>query len=202
MKLMTTGLLTAVTFADVGAGAQDAPLMTWYNPPVKWNAAANILTLDVAPTTDYWRRANYSRDNGHFYYREMTGDFVARVKVTGAYRDPYDQAGLMIRIDEKNWIKTGIEFVDKTQNVSTVVTRELSDWSVIPLTAAPPAVWLELTRKADSVEIRYSLDGKGFVLERDCYFPSVTTVKIGVMAAAPQGGGFPARFEGFAVTPK
>ena len=56
-------------------------------------------------------------------------DFVASVKVTGQYKALYDQAGLMLRLDDQNWIKTGIEYVDERQNVSAVVTREFSDWS-------------------------------------------------------------------------
>lgn len=106
----------------------------------------------------------------------------------------------MIRIDERNWIKTGIEFVNKAQNVSTVVTREFSDWSVVPLPEAPPAVWLELVRRADYVEVKYSLDGEAYVVVREAYFPPGTKAQIGVMAAAPEGTGFPVTFEGFTVT--
>jgi len=47
---------------------------------------------------------------------------------------------------------------------------ELSDWSVVPLAAAPSAVW-----------------------------PPGTKAQIGFMAAAPEGSGFPVRFEGFTV---
>ncbi|XHR98351.1 DUF1349 domain-containing protein [Mucilaginibacter sp. UC70_90] len=52
------------------------------------------------------------RDNGPFYFTEQEGDFEASVKITGAYKELFHQAGLMVRIDNKNWIKTGIEYVD------------------------------------------------------------------------------------------
>jgi hypothetical protein len=93
--------------------------LQWYNPPEKWRVEEGTLAFEVMPKTDYWRTTHtgYVRDTGHFFFREESGDFVARVKVSGAYRELYDQAGLMVRVDEKTWIKTGIEFVNGKQNV-------------------------------------------------------------------------------------
>jgi regulation of enolase protein 1 (concanavalin A-like superfamily) len=129
MSWRTLGLPVVVPFIGLSDAGPEAPRMQWHNPPASWSAKGKTITLDVMPKTDYWRTTHYgyNRDNGHFYYRNTSGAFVARVKVSGAYRDLHDQAGLMIRIDERNWIKTGIEFVDKAQNISTVVTREFSD---------------------------------------------------------------------------
>ena len=38
----------------------------------------------------------------------------------GQYHELYHQAGLMIRIDDQNWIKAGIEFLNGKQSVSAV----------------------------------------------------------------------------------
>lgn len=81
-----------------------------------------------------------------------------------------------------------------------MVTREFSDWSVVPLSVAATALWLELVRKADYVETKYLLDGTTWVTVREANFPPGTKVQIGVMAAAPEGKGFPVRFEGLSVT--
>ena len=78
----------------------------------------------------------FERDNGHFYYRSLPGDqsFTATVNVRGKYHTLYDQGGLMLRIDEKNWIKCGVEYVDGQQFASVVVTvNGWSDWSVVPI---------------------------------------------------------------------
>ena len=72
----------------------------------------------------------FIRDTGHFHYQAITGNFSATVKVTGQYEVLYDRAGLMIREDERTWLKCGIEFVGGMQYASTVVTREHSDWSL------------------------------------------------------------------------
>lgn len=64
--------------------------------------------------------------------------------MVGYYKELYDQAGLVVRLDEKNWLKTGIEYVKGVQNVSAIVTREVSDWLVVPRQDSPAVVWLTL----------------------------------------------------------
>jgi regulation of enolase protein 1 (concanavalin A-like superfamily) len=184
------------------AFTQDLTKMSWYNKPAKVNIKDGVLNFTVGPATDYWRITHYGfiRDNGPFYYREHAGNFEASVKITGAYRELFHQAGLMIRIDNKNWIKTGIEFVDGVQNVSAVVTREVSDWSVVPRHDSPKSVWLKLLRKGDYVQISYSFDGRKFDMLRLAYFPAKQKAKIGLVAAAPGKQSFDVKFEDFKVT--
>lgn len=177
--------------------------MYWYNEPPYWQESNGKLTVFATGRTDFWRITHYGfiRDNGHFCYQQQQGDFEVSVQLTGAYRELYDQAGLMIRLDEQHWIKTGIEFVNGLQHVSAVVTRQFSDWSVVPLAVPPTSVWLKLLRKGDYVEVRYSLDGTTFSMLRLAYFPPAVPVQIGMMAAAPTGEGFQAVFESFLLTP-
>jgi regulation of enolase protein 1 (concanavalin A-like superfamily) len=201
---MQVFLLSAVlVLGALSVSAQSPPTMRWLNAPKKATVTAAKVQVQVDGGTDFWRVTHYGfiRDNGHFLYQEQEGDFVAKVKVVGHYQDLYDQAGLMIRLDEKNWIKTGIEYVKGVQNVSAVVTREVSDWSVVPRQDSPAAVWLTLLRKGDYVEIQYSFDNKEFRMLRLAYFPPTPgkKVQIGLMCAAPDGKGFPVEFEDFSI---
>ena len=175
--------------------------MIWYNKPASWSEDKESVHVCVEGDTDFWRVTHYDfiRDNGHFYYQEQAGDFVATVKITGQYKDQYDQAGLMLRLDARNWIKTGIEYVDEQQHISAVVTREFSDWSVCPQVHNPETVYLRLTRQNDSVRIDYSFDDFTYQMLRLAYFPPDVSVQIGLMAAAPDGGGFNVTFEQFTV---
>jgi regulation of enolase protein 1 (concanavalin A-like superfamily) len=179
------------------------PQRSWLNQPKQWNETATQLTETVPAGTDYWRIAHYGfiRDNGPFRYQQQTGDFEARVHITGHYRELYHQAGLMIRIDEKNWIKTGIEFVNGKQNISAVVTRDFSDWSVIPRDDSPASIWLRLQRQNDAVKIEFSLDNKMWSMLRMAYFPPHVPVMIGMVAAAPGKQDFDVIFDHFTVGP-
>ncbi len=175
--------------------------MQWLNEPGSWKDQNGVLAVHTEPKSDFWRKTHYGfiRDNGHFYGQPVTGDFVAEVKVSGNYHDLYDHAGLMVRLDETTWIKCGIEFFEGSQHVSAVVTRDYSDWSVIPAPQNPPAVWLRVTRHGEAIEIKYSFDGQTYMLLRQAHLTDEPTLSVGPMCASPDGNGFDAIFEGFKI---
>lgn len=171
--------------------------MQWYNQPEKWECTKNSLTMFVTPKTDYWRITHYgfTVDDGPFLYETVGGEFEVKVKISGQYQTRFDQMGLMLRINEKTWIKTGVEFVNEKINISAVVTNEKSDWSVIELETYPKELWIKAIRKYDAVELFYSLDNSKFTMIRMAYFPDNTPVMVGLTAASPDGEGFEALFE-------
>lgn len=175
--------------------------MQWRCEPPRWKHTDDIITLTTSAKSDFWRKThnNLIRDNGHFYYQQIAGSFVAEVTFTGTYQDLYDQAGLMIRADEATWLKCGIEYVSGVQHASVVLTRDYSDWSYVPLLVAPPRIWLRLTWQRPSVEVSYSLNGANFTMLRMGYLADVEHLQVGVMACSPEGSGFEATFEGFVV---
>lgn len=181
--------------------AQTLEKMNWFNEPEKWEIKNNSLSMSVTPQSDYWRISHYgfTVDDAPFYYTTYGGEFEAKVKITGNYKARFDQMGLMLRTDEKNYIKAGIEFVDGKYNLSTVVTHGTSDWSVIALDKAPPEVWIKAVRRLDAVEVFYSFDDKNYTMMRNAYLQDNTPVMVGMMAACPDGNGFTAVFEGFKV---
>ena len=182
-------------------GMQPFGSMSWFNEPEKWSVENGTLTMQVTGQSDYWRVSHYgfTVDDGPFLYTERGGEFEAKVKVTGAYKDRFDQAGLMLRIDHKNWIKAGIEYVDGHYNVSAVVTHGKSDWSVIKLEKPIDALWIKAVRRRDAVELFYSFDDKDYAMMRNAWFQDNVPVKVGPVAAAPDGNGFEARFSDFTV---
>ncbi len=177
-------------------------MMQWLNQPAQWSHSGDRILVKTAAKTDFWRKTHYGfiRDDGHFYYQEVTGDFTAEVKITGDYQVLYDQAGLMVREKETTWLKCGIEYVENVQNVSAVVTRDFSDWSVIPLLQPPVSLWLRVQRRAEAIEVQYSLEGKDYQMLRLAYLTDTETVQVGLMAASPQGEGCEITFEGFKIT--
>ena len=182
--------------------AQSLDRMQWFNEPENWSVENNVLTMDVTPQSDYWRISHYgfTVDDAPFLYTVRGGEFEVKVKISGEYKVRFDQAGLMIRIDKENYIKTGIEFVDGKYNLSTVVTHKTSDWSVIELEKPVEYVWIKAVRRLDAVEIFYSFDDKEYTMMRNCWLQDNTPVMVGMMAACPDGNGFKATFEGFRIT--
>jgi uncharacterized protein len=176
--------------------------MLWFNEPPQWDEEGSILHVQTAPHTDFWRKTHYGfiRDNGHFYYELVKGDFDVEVQVSGQYTDLYDQAGLMVRVDEQNWLKTGIEYVNGVQHISAVFTREFSDWSVVPLPQNPSLIYLRLTRRAEAVEIYYSLNAVDYTMLRMGYLVPAETAGVGLMAASPDGPGFQVTFNDFTIS--
>ena len=173
--------------------------MQWYNEPSTWQVQGDKITITSESKTDFWRHHyGFVRDNGHFFYQQVQG-FIVEVKVSGEYRDLYDQAGVMVRLDQFNWIKCGIELVEGVQQVSAVVTRNYSDWSVVPLPQNPASLWLRVTRHDTAIVVQYSLDQKQYTMHRMAYLTPVESVSVGVMCASPEGNGFSVTFEKFKI---
>lgn len=200
MKKILLGLFALLSIQNVSA--QTLEKMQWFNEPEQWEIKDNTLSMFVTPQSDYWRISHYgfTVDDAPFYYSTYGGEFEVKVKITGDYQARFDQAGLMLRIDHENYIKTGIEFVDGKFNLSTVVTHKTSDWSVIALDKPVPYIWIKAVRRLDAVEIFYSFDDKNYTMMRNAWLQDNTPVMVGVMGASPDGKGFNAKFEHFKVT--
>lgn len=195
-------ILCLIGFVIAQTGfAQSLEKMQWFNEPEKWEIKNNALTMFVTPQSDYWRISHYgfTVDDAPFYYSTYGGEFEVKVKITGNYKERFDQMGLMLRIDHENYIKAGIEYVDGKYNLSAVVTHKTSDWSVTMLDKAPEFIWIKAVRRLDAVEIFYSLDDKTYTMMRNAYLQDNRPVMVGFMAASPDGTGFNAKFEGFKV---
>lgn len=181
--------------------AQQLDKMTWFNEPSTWETSGNSLRMFVTPKTDYWRISHYgfTVDDAPFLYSNRGGEFEVKVKIAADYKARFDQSGLMLRIDHQHYIKAGIEFVDGKYNLSTVVTHNTSDWSVITLEKPIPFVWIKAIRRRDAVEVFYSFDDKTYTMMRNAWLQDNHPVMVGLMAASPDGEGFNASFEHFSI---
>ncbi len=202
MKIKRLFALAALTiFPFLNTEAQSLEKMIWFNEPQQWEIKDGALIMDVTPQSDYWRISHYgfTVDDAPFYYTTYGGEFEVKAKISGDYKVRFDQAGIMLRIDHENYIKTGIEFVDGKFNISAVVTHKTSDWSVITLDDSVPYIWIKAVRRLDAVEIFYSFDDKEFIMMRNAWLQDNIPVQVGLMAASPDGQGFKAKFEHFQV---
>jgi regulation of enolase protein 1 (concanavalin A-like superfamily) len=173
----------------------------WLNEPERWRSMGADLLLTTDPGTDFWRQTHYGmvNDSGHHMGVRVTGEFTAKVEVSGQLLEQYDHAGLMVRMDAERWVTCGMELVDGTAMMSTVVTHAVSDWSSSPLGPSPETLGLRLRRSGNALSVEYAVDGGAWVMHRLAYLPPALPVSVGPIAASPRGGGFEVRFRGFDV---
>lgn len=170
----------------------------WINEPPAHHREGKALLVTTGKETDFWNNTFYGfrHGNGHFLAQKVAGDFSLTLKFSARYETLYDQAGAMLRVDDNNWLKCGVEFTDGQKQFSVVVTRDdQSDWAVMKLdgkTAAP--VTLRLTRHAEALRVEIK-DGKRWRLVRLAFLGMGETVEAGPMCCSPIGEGLVVRFD-------
>jgi regulation of enolase protein 1 (concanavalin A-like superfamily) len=162
----------------------------WINPPPWHSADGGALVVETGKETDFWNNTFYGfrHSNGHFRATPVSGDFSLTLTFAAPYATLYDQAGGMLRVDDDNWLKCGVEFADGLKNFSVVVTRDdQSDWSVMPIEGAVDMpVTLRLTRHAEALRVQIEQGGK-FNLVRLAFLDMPETVEVGPMCCSPIG---------------
>ena len=175
----------------------------WHNEPRQWSLDEQTLTVRSDEKTDFWRDTYYgfTRDSGHFFGRTWEGDFTASLRVQGRYEELYDQAGIMVRIDEKNWIKAGIELSDGAACIGSVLTVDRSDWSTAPYASDPSDFYLRITVQNGVLRLQSSTDGVRWPLLRLCPFPKAPVYHVGPMLCTPERSGLEVTFSNFEIGP-
>jgi regulation of enolase protein 1 (concanavalin A-like superfamily) len=100
------------------------------------------------------------------------------------FDSPYDQCGLMVRADDRNWLKAGIEHDGGTW-FSVVETHENSDWS--KQESRTPSAEFRVWRSGDTLRVGV-VDERGTHLVRELIFDG--DVAVGPYSCAPKGRGF------------
>lgn len=176
---------------------------TWLNEPADWRLESGALSVVTDARTDFWRETFYgfTRDSGHFFGRPTEGDFTAELRVQARYEELYDQAGIMVRLDETRWIKAGIELSDGVPMLSSVLTDGRSDWATAPYGGDAADFRLRVTVADGSLRLQVSADGKIWPLVRLAPFPSAPNYLAGPMCCTPERAALRARFSDFQVGP-
>ncbi len=135
--------------------------------------------------------------NAPFYYTEVAGDFVMRVRVEHEFRDTYDSATIMVMKDFDIWAKACFEKTDfNTHAVVSVVTNHTSD-DANGCNINSNSVWLQVCRVGYSFAFHYSTDGENFYMMRFFNLPVDEIIKVGLVAQAPTGQGGDRIFKSF-----
>ena len=169
----------------------------WLNKPSFCQSFADqSLEMLTDSDTDFWRETHYGfiRDSGHFLGFETAGDFTAQVRVNADLHALYDQAGIMVRLDEQTWLKAGIEYNDGMPMISSVLTQGTSDWTPSRFSGDPSDFWLRVTVSDGVLRLQYSTDGMTWPLLRLAPFPKAERYSVGPMCCTPERRGLRVTF--------
>ncbi len=212
MKDIWRRLATSVTATDgvvLATGARSTLTNCWaegkwFNEPeVHLVLSDGALEVMTDKNTDFWRETYYGfiRDSGHFLAIEAPASFTCQLRIRADFESLYDQAGIMIRIDERRWVKAGIELSDGRAMLSSVLTNGGSDWATSPYEADPSDFWMRATVGEGVLRLQVSRDGKSWPLVRLCPFPIASTYEVGPMACTPERAGLKVRFSDWQLGP-
>lgn len=161
---------------------------SWVREPGNWTiTSTGALAWDTRPRSDFWRHTGgvVGADDGDAFLTECVGDFHVTMRLDAEFSSLYDQCGVMVRADERTWLKAGIELDDDTW-FSVVATRESSDWSKQAAPGGP--VEFTVWRTGDTLRVGLAV-GESLHLVRELVFDG--PVGVGPYSCAPRGLGFP-----------
>lgn len=130
---------------------------TWLHRPDSWNVVdssaggdvegsggsfeiegsqCEVLKIKPPAKKDFWARTFYSplliKSDASALLFSCPWDLEATIKTQVSFSgiSQFDQAGLLVYIDDDNWMKCGLEYCDGSPRLSVVVTNNgFSDWS-------------------------------------------------------------------------
>ena len=170
----------------------------------KWDNQSEVtikndsLLIRAHPDSDYFNdpaEGAALKNNAAYFYRESSGDFVLKAKVTHSFVGIYDACVLMIKKDDHCWVKLCFEMTDiGTHAVVSVVTNGVSD-DANGVDINGNTVYIQMIKKDDLFALHYSLDGKEYKMVRYFTLPVGDTFKLGFVAQSPLGEGGEFLFE-------
>ena len=162
----------------------------WLNEPENVIFHDKEMRIVAKKGTDFWQSKNHHlhRDNGHFFYAKKSDDFTFTVKWQFGKMYPFHQCGLMVRIDENNWIKASILYDSPECPMigSSVTQYGYSDWVAQDVPATISEIWFRIKYLQGDCLLYYSLDGKTFRQMRLAHLVnSLPEIKVGAYVCNP-----------------
>ncbi|MFF5175532.1 DUF1349 domain-containing protein [Micromonospora sp. NPDC000089] len=174
---------------------------TWLREPVRAERTAEgHLLVEPAAESDFWRHTSYGfvHDDGPALLAPLPGGAAVEVSFRLDYHAQFDQAGVLVRVDERSWVKAGVEVSDGAPQLGAVVTREVSDWSVAPVPEwAGREVTVRVSRDGDAVTVRARVADEPWRLVRLAPLAPDAEALAGPFCCSPTRGGLTVRFTGW-----
>ncbi len=159
---------------------------------VQWTVDGGLINPYFEIKSTFLRRAGdeHQRDHAYIYGLRMEGDGEVAMRFRPEHRHQHSEASLTIRVDETNWVKTGAEYLGGQHLVSTVTTRDHTDWSLSPVDSESDEIWLRLIRSGGTVTVAHADDGTDYTTIASTYLPGGVVAMAGIASARPVSEGF------------
>lgn len=191
----------------------------WINKPPKFELVRSHgngsrtggLHISPAAKKDFWQRTFYTpllvKADGPALLRKIPdglNEWRAEVRFSlENATNQFDQAGLMIYVDEQRWLKAGVEVVDGVPRMSCVVTNVYSDWSVQPWhTTYDVAIRVSHVRGSVAVEYRGSDERWHFYRIAPSMMTDQQPAGVGMVCCSPTEAGMTAILHSFTFSNK
>ena len=176
---------------------------TWSVEPAAVSRIGDDLLVTAREGSDAWRETShgYITDSAHALLAPMEPGTAAEVTFIADFGQQFDQAGLMLRAGETEWIKAGVEYADGVLQLGAVVTRQTSDWSSGPVNWAGREVTVNASRSGNAVMIRARVEDEPFRLIRLAWVDPALEYSAGPYLCAPTNAELSVRFTGWRVLP-
>ena len=162
----------------------------WMNPPTSFSFSDSGLQVKADKGSDFFNNPEDSSKvaTAPFLYREVSGDFVARIQVKPDFSSQWNAVALMAYRDSDHWIKFAYENSDATgPTLVSVVTDIFSDDANGAIVEDKETVWLKMVRKGPMISMHWSTDNQTYYLSRLTSLPWPETLRIGVEFQSPVG---------------
>ena len=179
--------------------------LQWVNEPAEYSIRNGELFVTATKGTDFFINPEDLNNSASaaLLFKEVTGDFVAITCVSPDLSSVWNAGGLLVLIDDENWIKFVFEYSDATgPSIVTVTTRGVSDDANGIRLTEHSKIWLKLVRKGNIYAMHWSEDGITYKMARLSAMSPADSVKIGLEAQCPVGESARHTFQHFSIESK
>lgn len=169
----------------------------WLNEPENVSFSEDGMVVTAREGSDFWQnpRKNIHADSGHFFFVRKCGNFTMEVQWQFPPTCHLEQCGIMLRFDEKNWMKAAIMCSNAAvpKLGSCVTNSGYTDWAAQDIPAQVGSLSFRIKRQNGEYALFYSTDGENFKQIRLFSFVHEDVeIKAGAYICSPQADGFSA----------
>lgn len=94
----------------------------WTNEPAQIEVDGDGLRVTAREGSDAWRITSYGfvHASEHALLAPLAAESAIEVQFRLAFSGQFDQAGIFVKIDDKSWIKVGVEIFDGEESLSLI----------------------------------------------------------------------------------